>query len=322
MKNIILYLVVLTQTFALGLAGCSSNATAQSPAVAAAPWPSHAPEATPYIHVYTGNEAAADAGGDAEAFETAWDAMYERFGSFYARKAEFEMFRSLPQEEAYPFVPHSEGFSLNEGEAMRMAMLFGEMEGCEAKVIALHQITAGVDDWNYLTVVTMTPSRMFELSTELEESFMIEQLYEGVRERFDIDYWPDGLYEETQAALQDYAVKDCFYFEDADLARLEKLERDTACDYLLREYTPDGWGQNGQDLPWQLQGTEGIAVRLYCRRESEASACVVTMTPVQMSLLSERLKGRYLVQFADESVLAGYDLILNVDLETGEVSQA
>ena len=79
----------------------------------------------------------------------------------------------------------------------------------------------------------------------MDESFMIEQLYDQVRERFDIAYWPDGLYEQTAEALKDYEKRGCFYFEDETLAHLETLDRDMVYDFTLREYTPDGWDQSG-----------------------------------------------------------------------------
>jgi hypothetical protein len=79
------------------------------------------------------------------------------------------MFRSLPQDEPFSFVPHSPRDELDEGEAMRTARLFDALEGIDARVIAQHTLFEGLDDWGYLTVVTMTPARLFELSEELDE---------------------------------------------------------------------------------------------------------------------------------------------------------
>ena len=206
MKKIICHGIVLLA--ALMLAGCARAEAAPTP------WPTHAPEATPYVRIY--NEAdvpRADEGEHFESMEDLWSSIYEEFGCFYAKRDELEMFRSLPQDEPYDFVPHSVRFELDEGEAMRMAKLFDALDGVDARVIAMHTLESGVPDWGFMTVVTMTPARLFALSEELDEHFMFEQFYESVRLRFDIDYWPDGLYDETEAALRDYERRGCFCFE-------------------------------------------------------------------------------------------------------------
>ena len=81
------------------------------------------------------------------------------------------MFRSLPPDEPYSFVPHSARFELDEGEDMRMARCFDALDGLDARVIARHELLEGLDTWGYLTVVTMTPARFFELSEEAGEPF-------------------------------------------------------------------------------------------------------------------------------------------------------
>ena len=185
----------------------------------AKPWPTHAPEATPYVRV---NDGSAVYVGEPEPVydespEDFWGRFHEKFGRFYARGEELEMFRSLPQEEPYPFVPHSVRFELDEGEAMRMARYFDALDGVDARVIAQHTLLDGLDDWGYLTVVTMTPARFFELSEEAGEPFSFEQLYDGVRDRFDVEYWPGALYEQTEEDLKAYEKRGCFYFEDETL---------------------------------------------------------------------------------------------------------
>lgn len=294
----------------LSLAGCASAEAAPSP------WPTHAPEATPYVRVYNHeNDTPVDESIHFNSMEDLWSSIYEKFGHFYAKKDELEMFRSLPQDEPYDFVPHSVRFELDEGEAMRMARLFDGLEGCEVKVIALHQLVDSLDDWSFLTVVTMTPARLFELSEELDESFMFEQLYDEVRERFDIDYWPDGLYAGTAEELEGYDNRGCFYFEDGVLEQLEKLDRDTVCDFALYEHIPGGWNRDGQSLIWLLRGREGVELSLHYKKNSLECLCVASMTPSRLSMLSNVLPGRYLVRLADEEELAGYDGMLRFSPE-------
>ena len=268
------------------------------------PWPTHAPEATPYVRV---NDGSAVYVGEPEPVydetpEDFWGRFLEKFGRFYARGEELEMFRALPQDEPYPFVPHSVRFELDEGEAMRMARCFDALDGVDARVIAQHTLLDGLDDWCYLTVVTMTPARFFELSEEAGEPFSFEQLYDGVRERFDVEYWPGALYEQTEEDLKAYEKRGCFYFEDETLEALEKLPRDEVCDFALRDYSPSGWDRNGLMLGHVLWAA-GIDSDLYTYFDKTESVCVVHLTPVELSLWSEKLPGRYLVRLreADET---------------------
>ena len=301
-------------TLALILTGCAQGSAAVP---TAKPWPTHAPDATPYVRLMT--EAAPKAEEEYAAFD--WDAIYERFGSFYARKDELELFRALPQDEPYSFVPHSLRFVLDEGEALRMAELFDGQESCKARVVAMHQISDGLDDWGFLTVVDCTPARLFELSETLEETFMFEQFYESVRERFDVDYWPDGLYAETEKALADYERRGCLCFAPETLERLEKMERDEYCFFALREYTPDGWSKNGLDLFYVLYYRELVDDIGLRYRDSELvgeSVLVIGATPAQLSVLSDSLPGRYLVEIVDEALERDYPGVLRFDPETGE----
>lgn len=272
------------------------------------PWPTHAPEATPYVRINDGTSVYA---GEVEpvefeSIEDMWGHFYTQFGRFYSRDEELEMFRNLPQDEPYSFVPHSARFELDEGEAMRMARYFDALDGVDTRVIAMHQLIDGRHDWGYITVVTMTPARFFELSEEAGEPFMIEQFYDAVRERFDIDYWPNGLYEQTEEALKDYERRGCFCFEEDTLKELEKLSRDEVCDFTLREYTPDGWAQDGLMLA-QVLWASGIDSELYTHYDEAESVCVVRLTPAELSFWSEKLPGRYLVKLADGEVLDDYD---------------
>ena len=316
MKKRALHGIVLLLSFALAGCACAEAASESKP------WPTHAPEATPYVRVY--NEAdvpRAEEGEHFESMEALWSSIYEEFGHFYAKKDELEMFRALPQDEPFSFVPHSARFTLDEGEAMRMARLFDALDGCEAEVIALHQVVDSLDDWGFLTVVTMTPVRMFELSEELDEIFMIEQYYDQVRERFDIAYWPDGLYEQTAEALKDYEKRGCFYFENVTLAQLETLDQDTAYDFTLREYTPDGWDQSG--FICHTLYYAGVKSTFYAHKDSMAGICIVSVTPAELYVLSERLSGRYLVELTDleEMAQANFEVVLPFDPNVGVIAE-
>ena len=74
-------------TLALILAGCAQGSAA---APTAKPWPTHAPEATPYVRVYDGTAAYE---GEAEpvefeSIEDMWGHFKTQFGRFYARGEE------------------------------------------------------------------------------------------------------------------------------------------------------------------------------------------------------------------------------------------
>ena len=176
MKRVLMKVLPLFLLVTLTVMGCA-RADLPEETPTAGFWPTHAPGATPYIRTAPAEREPVPA--EAETYvsiEALWGDIYEEFGHFYAKKYELELFRSLPQDEPFSFVPHSPRFVLDEGEALRMAMLFDGLEGCEARVIALKQIVDGQDDWGFLTVLTMTPARLFELS-ELREG--LARLAEG-----------------------------------------------------------------------------------------------------------------------------------------------
>ena len=321
MKRIVLNAIVLCL---LLLAGC-----AQSPAAggspSAKPWPTHEPGATPYVHTMSETPPAPETqeGEVFESMEDLWNSIYERFGHFYSKKDELEMFRELPQDVPYSFVPHSPRFVLDEGEAMRMAKLFDAQDGVEARVIAMHSIVDGLDDWGFLTVLTMTPARLFELSEEIEELYSFEQFYPQVEERFDIAYWPDGLCKETEALLQGLEVRGCLYFEPETLEALNDVDPSEVLDFVLKEFTPSGWSEDGQQLIWILRGRELEGLALYWREGTSAigSLCVASMSMRQLSVLSDALPGRYLVRLADETVLNGYDGAVRLTPDGQEVTE-
>ena len=319
-----LFIKALPELFllALLLAGCARSAAA--PAVASAnPWPTHAPGATPYVR--TMSEEPAPPSADAEeavSIRVLWDDIYKQFGHFYAKKDELKMFRELPQNEPYSFVPHSPRDVLDEGEAMRTAKLFDAQDGVEARVIAMHQIVDGLDDWGFMTVLTMTPARLFELSEQVDEMYMFEQFYPSVEKRFDIAYWPDGLCKETEKLLQGLEVRGCLYFEPETLEALNDVDPSEVLDFALKEFTPSGWSEDGQQMLWILRGRELEGLALYWREGTAVgSLCAASMSMRQLSVLSDTLPGRYLVRLADETVLNGYDGVVRLTPDGQEVTE-
>ena len=312
MKNMILKALPLLLILALALAGCAQAGTGAAPAVAGS-WPTHAPDATPYVRTASAQPAPAPEEGETyESFGALWDDIYERFGNFHARKEELEMFRQLPQEEPYAFVPHSPLFVLDEGEAMRMARLFDALEGCEARVIAMRQIVDGNEDWGFLTVVTMTPARLFELSEQLDEPFFFEQFYPQVEERFDIAYWPEGLYADGDAMLHErFSNLGCFWFEPDFLEQFQAMPAGEAAEFALVEHTPTGWNTSGQNILWQLQGRTDCPLVLRWRQDSAESLAVITATPEELTALSDQLPGRYLVQPLTAELRERFDRVLD-----------
>ena len=321
-----LFVKALPELFllALLLAGCARSAAAPAAAASANPWPTHAPGATPYVHTMSESPPAPEP-QEGEVFETMedlWDSIYERFGNFYAKKDELKMFRELPQNEPYSFVPHSPRFVLDEGEAMRMAKLFDALDGVDARVIAMHQIVDGLDDWGFMAVVTMTPARLFELSEQVDEMYMFEQFYPSVEKRFDIAYWPDGLCKETEELLQGLEVRGCLYFEPETMEALNDVDPSEVLDFALTEFTPSGWSEDGQQMLWILRGRELEGFALYWREgTSEGSLCVASMSMQQLSVLSDTLPGRYLVRLADETILDGYDGAIRLTPDGQEVTE-
>jgi hypothetical protein len=68
------------------------------------PWPTHAPEATPYVRVYNAEDFPKAEEAETVVFESIedlWGRLYTQFGRFYARDEEYEMFRAtFPRTDA------------------------------------------------------------------------------------------------------------------------------------------------------------------------------------------------------------------------------
>ena len=286
MKKRITHGIVLL--LSLALAGCAYAEAAP----VSKPWPTHAPEATPYVRVYDQeNDAPVDEAVHFESMEALWSSIYEEFGHFYAKRDELEMFRSLPQDEPYDFVPHSVRFTLDKTEAMRMARLFSEKEGCEVRVKALYQLVDGLHDWSYITVVTMTPARMFELSEEMDEVFMIEQLYAAVDERFDQLIWNGSPLDEKAYLEMAYEKVGSFYFNQEQFAAFRKMEINLPAAFWVHPPDAEGWATEAEAVRQGRTFTDAGGCN--CTVKSPAFAAVsyliVETAPARLLELAEQM---------------------------------
>ena len=177
------------------LAACGGSAEPAASA-GAAPWPSHAPEATPYVRLQTEPAAVppSEEGEQHESWEELLQSMYTAEGDFYAITWEMEMFRELPQDEPYSFVVHTNAMlrgadTLNDHIAL--AQKFTDL-GCEAKVKEMHSVEEGQENIGWVTVITTTPTHIWEISKGLGEQIFLEQLYKSVDIRFDKVVWPEA----------------------------------------------------------------------------------------------------------------------------------
>lgn len=176
---------------------CGQRATESAPT--AMPWPSHAPEATPFVR---SREEAKLRHLEEEAreqpSESSWEEMLERIyvyvGKFRFKDWEKEMFEQLPQDEDFSFVVHTPQFLRGRGELadyVELARRFADA-GCEAKVKRMDAVQDGVQTIGYVTVVTTTPAHLWELAESMDELLFVEQLYESVDYRFDTVVWPES----------------------------------------------------------------------------------------------------------------------------------
>ena len=77
-----------------------------------------------------------------------------------------------------------------EVEHIALAKKFAEL-GCEAKVKEMRSVEDGKEYIAWVTVITTTPSHLWEISSSLGEELHIEQLYKSVDIRFDTVIWPE-----------------------------------------------------------------------------------------------------------------------------------
>ena len=195
MKHRIILLLFLCTVFLTACENLSESATITPES----PWPSHAPGATPYVRLQSetsGMPAPENGQGQAghyESYEDFIHSIYAEEGNFYGKDWELQMFRDLPQDEPYPFVIHT--YAMLQGadtidDHIALAQKFVEL-GCEAKVKEMRSVEDGKEYLAWVTIITTTPSHLWELSDSLEEQLHVEQLYQSVDIRFDTVVWPE-----------------------------------------------------------------------------------------------------------------------------------
>lgn len=189
MKHKMILFFVVCAVFLTACGSPSGSATA----VTESPWPSHAPDATPYVRLKGEAMPAQDEVGES-AEPITFDSLYTTEGDFYGNKWEMQMFREeLPQDEPYRFVIRTNAM-LSGGDTaddhIALAKRFTEL-GCEAKVKEMRSIEDGQEYIAWVTIVTTTPSHLWELSDSLGEQLHVEQLYPQVDTRFETQIWPE-----------------------------------------------------------------------------------------------------------------------------------
>ena len=171
------------------------SATEENRSIPRLPWPSHAPEATPYIRKADASTMPPNPDTNAETYNSLEEllaSIYKQEGNFFMKDWELELFKALPQDEAYNFVVHLEPVTGLELEtAMVAALEFSEL-GVTSEVMAYHRIYDGADDWAYTCIIQCTPEMLWEISYLTENLYHVEQLYESVAQRFDTHIWPEG----------------------------------------------------------------------------------------------------------------------------------
>jgi len=173
---------------------CSACAKAEDESITRQPWPSHAPEATPYVRSVEISSQPPDPDANAEvcsSLEELLASIYVQENNFYIIDWEFEMFKELPQDEPYSFVVHLEPITGLELEAAMTAAQEFTGLGIEAKVKACCTRYEGMDEWAYTCIVRCTPEKLWEISAATENLYHVEQLYITVDKRFDTLVWPE-----------------------------------------------------------------------------------------------------------------------------------
>ena len=189
MKHKMILFFVVCAVFLTACGSPSGSATV----VTESPWPSHAPDATPYVRLKGEAMPAQDEVGES-AEPITFDSLYTTEGDFYGNKWEMQMFREeLPQDEPYRFVIRTNAM-LSGGDTaddhIALAKRFTEL-GCEAIVKEMRSIEDGQEYIAWVTIVTTTPSHLWELSDRLGEQLHVEQLYPQVDTRFETQIWPE-----------------------------------------------------------------------------------------------------------------------------------
>ncbi|MBQ9663727.1 MAG: hypothetical protein IJV40_11315 [Oscillospiraceae bacterium] len=195
MKHRIILLFFLCTVFLTACGNRSESATITPES----PWPSHAPDATPYVRFQSeanGIPAPENEQGQTEnygSYEEFIHSIYAVEGKFYGKDWELQMFKDLPQDEPYPFVIRTNAMlqgADSVDDHIALAQRFAELD-CEAKVKEMRRVEDGKEYLAWVTIITTTPSHLWKLSDSLEEQLHVEQLYQSVDIRFDTVVWPE-----------------------------------------------------------------------------------------------------------------------------------
>ena len=180
------------------LSACGGNPNTAN-IVSSSPWPSHEPEATPFIRLKSEVSSAPypEAEGHVKVFASEEEmirSIYAVEGKLYFKDWELQMFKELPQEEPYDFVIRTD-VMLNGGDTVedyiRLAQQFSDL-GCQTRVKEMRAVFEGQEEFGWITIVNTTPSHLWELSTQVEDWLHVEQLYPQVDLRFETQIWPEA----------------------------------------------------------------------------------------------------------------------------------
>ncbi len=195
MKQRVILLLILCAVCMTACGKHSDSATITT----AAPWPSHAPGATPYIRLQSetggilNSEPEQDREEHDESYEDFIQSVFSEKGNYYGKDWELQMFQELPQDEPYPFVVRTNAMLQGSDTAddhIALARKFVEL-GCEAKVKEMRSVEDGKEYTAWVTIITTSPSHFWEIGSRLDEKLHVEQLYESVDIRFDTVIWPE-----------------------------------------------------------------------------------------------------------------------------------
>ena len=169
---------------------CSACAKSETDPIPRHPWPTHAPEATPYISRPEASETPPEPVGEVyDSWEEFLVSVYVRENNFWFLDWELEMFKALPQDEPYYFnIDLATAIGFDNEATLKVAETFALL-GTDAEVWASSSIYDGVEETYYICFIKCTPKELWELSSKVEGYYFIEQKYPGVAERFNIPIW-------------------------------------------------------------------------------------------------------------------------------------
>ena len=173
----------------LMLSGCAPK-TAED-GIVCLPWPSHAPEATPYVRVPEQSETPPTPQAE---FYDSWEemlaSMYVAENNFWFNDWELEMFKALPQDEPYDFTVHLATAAGHDNHVvMKTAEEFVGL-GIVTEVWDMQSVFDGEEEHYYVCFIRCTPKQLWAISGKTQEYYKIEQKYQSVAQRCDIRIFP------------------------------------------------------------------------------------------------------------------------------------